>query len=187
MKHPMEGVRLWRRWLAMVNRCHLPTATSYKDYGARGIVVCDRWRRSFDAFFDDMGWPPTPGAQIDRIDNSGPYSPDNCRWVDQATNKQRTRSTRLITANGETKHLAAWARSLGCNPAAIIARIKAGMSEEEAVTMPVPERPNAKLNMRQAREIRAAHPGKTMQAIANEFGVSKKTVLNIVHGRIFVE
>jgi len=82
--------------------------------------------------------------------------------------------------------MAEWARELGVNPAAILYRLnKPGWTLEQALTVAKPERPNAKLNMRQARAIRALYPDLSMDKIATKYGVSKKTILNIVHGKIF--
>lgn len=175
-------------WRAMHNRCYNRNQKSYPNYGGRGIFVDARWhgKEGFKAFLADMGERPL-GASIDRIDNEGPYSPENCRWAtknDQAKNK---RNNRWITANGETKHLAEWARSLGCHAATLLARIQAGMSEEEAVTKPVSERPNAKLTMEDAKYIRNIYPIKTAQTLADELNVSKKTILNVLHNKNFKE
>jgi hypothetical protein len=102
--------------------------------------------------------------------------------LEQANNK---RNNRWLTANGETKTLAQWAKHLGCNSAAILYRLNSGMSEEAAVTTPIPERPNSKLTIEQVRFIRDNYPMRTLQSLADEIGVSKKTVMNVVHGKIF--
>lgn len=82
-------------WDAMLVRCYRPTSKSYKNYGGRGITVCDSWRASYDAFLRDMGRRPSPRHSLDRKDNDGPYSPDNCRWSTAAEQTRNRRTTRI--------------------------------------------------------------------------------------------
>ena len=185
-RHGLTGTRIYSIWQAMLNRCRNPNVAGYGYYGGRGVKVCDRWL-TFENFLADMG-DVSVGRTIERINNDGDYEPRNVRWAtyrDQSRNKS---NNRLLSFKGQTKILADWANDLGITPGALIYRLDyKGWSIEEALTTPKPERPNAKLNMRQARAIRALYPSQSMDKIAAKYGVSKKTILNIVHDRIFVE
>lgn len=173
-------------WRAMHNRCENPSNKSYKDYGGRGIFVAQEWhgRSGFEKFLTDMGYPPE-GCSIERKDNGGPYASSNCFWATRTQQASNKRNNRHITAQGKTQTMAAWAREMGCSPATILLRIQKGMDPADAVTTPVQERPNSKLSPEQVRTIAASYPVQTFAAIAGQHGVSKKTVMNIIHGRIY--
>lgn len=81
-------------YATMLDRCHNPNSSRWAYYGARGIVVCERWRKSFEAFLSDMGERPD-GRTLDRIDSNGNYEPGNCRWSTHAEQCQNRRSTKL--------------------------------------------------------------------------------------------
>lgn len=107
-KHP-----LYHTWYSMVARCQNPRAQSYHNYGGRGITVCDRWLESFENFYADMGDRPTPGHSIDRINNDGPYSPENCRWATWEEQANNRRNTVWIEFQGERLSAAQWRKRLG--------------------------------------------------------------------------
>ena len=126
-------------WTNAKYRCHYPKNRAYKNWGGRGIYMCDRWRNSFSAFLEDMGPRPSPEYSIDRIDNDGPYSPDNCRWatrLQQAHNQRPRRypESRMLTFDGKTMTGAGWARHLGLSSSAIYRRLKRGLPIERVLS-----------------------------------------------------
>lgn len=130
--HGFSKHRTYNTWCMMIRRCDDPRSPSYVRYGMRGVRVCERWR-NFENFLADMGDPP-PGMTLDRIDNSGDYSPDNCRWASGADQASNRRNTVNLTWRGETKHLEAWARQTGVDSRLISQRLKRGWSVERALT-----------------------------------------------------
>jgi len=127
--------RAYRVWRNMIQRCTNQRADAYARYGGRGITVCKRWRK-FESFLADMGEPP-PGHQIDRIDNDKGYFKCNCRWVTSKENGRNTRRNRLLTHNGRTQCVAAWAEDTGIKVGTIFQRLNGGWPVERALTEPV--------------------------------------------------
>lgn len=125
----------YKVWWSMIDRCTNPDSQSWKDYGGRGISVCDRWM-IFENFVADMGNKPI-GLSIDRIDNNGNYEKTNCRW---ATNKQQQvnrRVAKILTFNGQTKPASEWAKDYGMVYESLMTRLWRGWSIERALTTPV--------------------------------------------------
>ena len=106
--HGLSRSRPYRIWNLMKQRCLNQNDAAYSFYGGRGIQVCKRWHE-FDNFFDDMSEPP-PGLTLERIDNDGPYSPENCIWATRQRQANNRSSTIALTYNGQTQSLADWAR-----------------------------------------------------------------------------
>jgi len=124
-------------WQAMIQRCHNPNNGYYDRYGARGIVVCDRWRAAFENFLSDVGPRPSKNHSIDRVDGNGNYEPGNCRWATRKQQQNNVSSNVLIEFNGEKMTVAQWADKLGMSRTALYSRIRSGWKIEEALTAPV--------------------------------------------------
>lgn len=118
-RHGLAGTPTHKIWLGMRTRCLNPNDTSFHNYGGRGISVDPRWD-DFANFLADMGERPS-GMDLDRIDNDGPYSPDNCRWVSRTTNLRNTRRTRFVEVDGVRMSVTEAAERLG------ISRINIGV------------------------------------------------------------
>lgn len=128
------GTPEYQVWEQMKARCLNPNHTYYYNYGGRGITVCARWRSSFAHFLQDMGSRPSPQHTLDRINNDGPYGPENCRWATRAQQSNNTRRNRLLTYKGETLTLAEWAERQGIPYKTLLARLHRDWSDEDALT-----------------------------------------------------
>lgn len=140
--HGLSNTPTYRTWTDMRRRCKLPHNKNFKHYGARGIVVCDRWQGSFEAFVADMGLRPD-GTTLDRKDNNGPYSPENCRWATMGEQQNNRRSNHPITWRGETHNLGIWAAKVGFRKERLSQRIEylrkglPGWTLDECMTRPL--------------------------------------------------
>jgi hypothetical protein len=124
-------------WKAARNRCRNPKAQGYADYGGRGIRMDATWEISFTTFYRDMGPRPSELHSIDRIDNDGGYTPDNCRWATKRQQLDNRRNTKQVTFNGATRTMEQWAALTGITASAIDDRIERGWTTEDALTLPV--------------------------------------------------
>lgn len=132
--HGKESSKVYQVWTNMLQRCYNPNDRKFKNYGGRGIIVCDRWHK-FENFYADMGDPPYEKS-LDRINNDGFYCLENCRWATRIEQMNNRRNSVKITYLGETKGIREWERQLGFPKDKITKRLKAGWSVEDAITLP---------------------------------------------------
>lgn len=131
---------LRQTWWAAIDRCHNAENFAFSNYGGRGIAVCAEWRVSFDDFHRwslENGY--YEGQTLDRQDNDGPYSPENCRWANYVEQNRNRRDNRMIEAFGERKCISAWLEDERCvaTRQAITYRLSCGMGMQEALTLPL--------------------------------------------------
>lgn len=112
-KHGMHKTRIYHIWRQMRYRCSNPNAPEYKNYGGRGIKVCDRWQESFLSFLADMQDGYSEELTLERRDVNRNYSPDNCYWADWTTQHRNRRDNHNLEAFGRVQCLAAWSAETG--------------------------------------------------------------------------
>lgn len=135
--HGATGTPEFMAWGAMFQRCYNPKSKSFKDYGARGIKVCERWTGSFENFLADMGKRPSSAHSLDRYpNNNGNYEPANCRWAMDVVQSNNRRSSRSLTINDETLTYAQWERRNGLKPGTICQRLGYGWSLDRLLLPP---------------------------------------------------
>ncbi len=131
--HGMRYTPEYRVWLSMRQRCNNSNDKNYSDYGGRGIHVCQRWE-SFESFIVDMGKRPDKKYSLNRADNDGPYSPENCEWSTMKVQANNTRRNTLITFNNKTRTISEWADKTGISYVAILHRISEKWSIDRMLT-----------------------------------------------------
>jgi len=141
--HGRRRARVYQVWANMIARCTNEKNSQWKDYGGRGIKVCEGWR-TFDGFYAHvrtllpLGCDDIPvGLFIDRIDNDGNYEPSNVRLVTRETNNRNRRNNVRVTMRGETRALVEWCQIFGISYPTVWDRHRRGMSYEEALTTPL--------------------------------------------------
>lgn len=129
-------------WNGMRQRCSNPNHVEYQNYGARGIVVCDRWQRgeggqsAFLCFLADMGRRPSKGYSIERRDVDGPYSPSNCFWATSHEQSRNTRRNIHIALGGDVRVVRDWATEVGLPYMTLKGRIRRGLAADQALHTP---------------------------------------------------
>lgn len=130
--HGKSKTRIYKIWRHILDRCNNPNHVYYKNYGGRGITICDEWKDDFQAFHD---WSMTNGYSdnltIDRINPDGNYEPSNCRWTTVKEQNNNKRNNHMITLNGKTKNVTQWCEELGVNRGVAYRKLKEGISAEE--------------------------------------------------------
>lgn len=135
--HGLSKSSEYHIWNDIKQRCHNSNNSAYYNYGSRGIRVCNRWLNSFEDFITDMGNRPSHKHTIDRIDNNGDYSPENCRWATRKEQSRNTGRTKIIEWKNEYHCLKDWSKIIGINYSTLQNRFKGGWSIEKAFTQPV--------------------------------------------------
>lgn len=171
LKHNMSRTPEHRAWQQMKGRCTNPNRSRSDRYVGRGISVCQRWIHSFENFFADMGPRPSPKHSLDRINNDGNYTPENCKWSTQKEQQNNTSRNRLITFQGQTKSESEWARHIGIRHGTLLQRLRYGWSLEKALTTP-------RLKPNSTRYIIITFQGRTMSLVewADHLGFKRKTL-----------
>ena len=131
-KHPLYQV-----YNSMKQRCYNKNKKAYKNYGGRGIIICEEWLCKESGFMNFYTWAVANGwkrgLHIDREDNDGNYCPENCRLTTPRKNSRNTRKNRKITINGETRLLVEWAELTGISIKTITSRIRMGWNESDLI------------------------------------------------------
>lgn len=130
--HGKTKTRLFSIWQNAITRCTNKNCYEYKNYGGRGITICDEWKNDFMSFYN---WAMANGYSdkltIDRIDNNKGYSPENCRWTDNKTQSRNRTDNHFYTYKGETKTIAEWAEIKNMNYKKLWKRIKHNWAEDK--------------------------------------------------------
>lgn len=124
-------------WVNMRSRCNNPKNNRYHLYGARGIRVCRRWETDFLNFLEDMGRRPSRNHSLDRIDNDGNYTSENCRWATRKEQCRNRRTSKFLAFKGRRKTAAEWCEIFGIKQGTLHARLKQGWTVSRALTEPV--------------------------------------------------
>ena len=122
-------------WRSMRARCLSPVHDAYDRYGGRGVTICKEWQDDFWQFLSDMGDRPSEEYSLDRIDNDGDYTPENCRWANRTEQANNRRNSLILNVDGEERTLSEWCRDLGLSLSTVQGRLSRGTSPAEALSL----------------------------------------------------
>ena len=131
--HGLSGSSEHAIWRGMIQRCTNDNNPAYSSYGDRGIVVCDRWLNSFEAFYEDMGPRPSGEHSIERRNNDCGYTPDNCYWGTAHEQSNNRRNNVKVKIDGQNINVSEAARLTGIKAATLRRRLHAGVSTEDVL------------------------------------------------------
>lgn len=131
--HGMKKTPEYAAWANMHYRCNTETSPAFPSYGGRGIAVCDRWQ-SFKSFYDDIGPRPSRKHSLERVENDKGYGPSNCIWALPHIQNANRRTTRHLTAFGETRTLMDWCAIFSIKRSTVSERLRRGWSAEDAIS-----------------------------------------------------
>lgn len=136
--HNLSKTRINNIYHNIKQRCNNPNSSTYKDYGGRGIKICNEWNNSFLSFYN---WAMNNGyndeLSIDRKDNNGDYCPENCRWITHKKQMSNTRRNLIYIIDGETLCLSEWCERYNMPYWTVLRRIQHGSDIETALTKPI--------------------------------------------------
>ena len=138
--HGMSGTRIHRIWLGMSQRCYIESASGYKNYGGRGIKVCDEWLNKENGFVNFYNWSIKNeydnNLTIERKNVNGNYEPDNCRWATMKEQANNKRNTRYVTIDNETHSVSEWSEITGLSYMILNERYENNMLSKEEFLKP---------------------------------------------------
>lgn len=182
-KHGKRNTKLYKTWISMKDRCSNPNTEAFKDYGKRGIKVCDEWASDFGKFYD---WSIKNGYKngltIDRINVNGNYEPSNCRWSTMKEQNNNRRSNHYITYKGKTQTISQWETELGFKKDILSSRLSLGWSVEKAIETPYKNRKfrheygYSKIILN--RHVKIGEEDHSISEWCKIFNINKRTVLS---------
>ncbi len=148
LKHGRHKTPEYQAWRNMKSRCYNPNAAEFKNYGARGITICQEWLSDFPAFYRDMGDRPSEKHSLERVNNALGYSKDNCVWATDKTQSLNRRTTQMLTWNGKTQCAFDWAAEYHLEHRTFYCRLDRGLGFPALLEQP---KPNLKHHSRYLR------------------------------------